>query len=264
MSSGTATVAEQHLSPASIYGRDSAAVAEDLQVSLDIGLGSAQAASRLAAHGPNKLAEAKKDSPLVMFLKQFANPLLVILLVGAVISGYTGHWVDAIAIFLIVVINAAISFLQEFKAEKSIAALSEMAAPMANVRRDGDWREIPAVDIVPGDVLRIKAGVRLVEANSLQIDEAALTGESEPVDKHHLTIPDDEEVVLAERFNMAFSSTLVSNGTGIGLVTATGMDTEVGHIAGLMASAEQPKTPLQERIHNLGSQGQRLAGVAGR
>jgi Ca2+-transporting ATPase len=126
------------------------------------------------------------------------------------------------------------------------------------VRRDGDWQEIPARDIVPGDLLRIKAGdilaadVRLIEANRLQLDEAALTGESEPVDKHDQSSkPADDDVVLAERFNMGFSSTQVTNGSGVGLVVATGMDTEVGHIAGLMASAEQPKTPLQERIESL-------------
>ena len=245
------------LSPMSIYGRDASAVAQHLDVDIDKGLTQEEAARRLKTYGPNKLAEAKKDSPLVMFLRQFVNPLLIILLVAAVISGYTGHWVDAIAIFVIVLLNAAISFVQEFKAEQSLAALSEMAAPMANVRRDADWREIPARDIVPGDVLRIKAGdilaadVRLIEANRLQVDEAALTGESEPVDKHDQTIAGEEEVVLAERFNMGFSSTLVANGTGLGLVTSTGMDTEVGHIADLMATATQPKTPLQERIESL-------------
>ena len=245
------------LSPQSIYGRDVSAVAQHLDVDIDKGLTKEEAARRLKTYGPNKLAEAKKDSPLVMFLRQFVNPLLIILLVAAVISGYTGHWVDAIAIFVIVLLNAAISFVQEFKAEQSLAALSEMAAPMANVRRDADWREIAARDIVPGDVLRIKAGdilaadVRLIEANRLQVDEAALTGESEPVDKHDQTIAGEEEVVLAERFNMGFSSTLVANGTGLGLVTSTGMDTEVGHIADLMATATQPKTPLQERIESL-------------
>jgi Ca2+-transporting ATPase len=256
-STSTSSENQDGLSPRRIYGRDVSAVAQDLDVRIDKGLTREEAARRLKTYGPNKLAEAKKDSPLVMFLKQFVNPLLIILLVGALISGYTGHWVDAIAIFVIVLINSTISFVQEFKAEQSLAALSEMAAPMANVRRDGDWKEVPARDIVPGDVLRIKAGdilpadVRLIEANRLQVDEAALTGESEPVDKHDQAIEGEEEVVLAERFNMGFSSTLVSNGTGLGLVTSTGMDTEVGHIAGLMATATQPKTPLQERIESL-------------
>ncbi|UUX49026.1 HAD-IC family P-type ATPase [Nisaea acidiphila] len=245
------------LPPEAFYTRDADAIADNLAVTIGVGLSSEEAAKRLSAYGPNKLKEAEKDSPLVMFAKQLLNPLLIILLIGAVISGFTGHLVDAIAIAVIVVLNATISFLQEYKAEKSLAALSEMAAPMANVRRDGDWKEVPARDLVPGDVLRIKAGdilaadVRLIEANRLQIDEAALTGESEPVNKHDQVISGDEQAVLAERFNMGYSSTLVSNGAGVGLVTGTGMDTEVGHIAGLMASAEQPKTPLQERIESL-------------
>jgi Ca2+-transporting ATPase len=245
--------------PEAIYGQDTSAVAAGLGVELDLGLSGAEAADRLKRFGPNRLAEAAKASPLVLFLRQFANPLLIILLVGAAISGYTGHWVDAVAIFVIVLINAGISFAQEMKAERSLAALSDMAAPMASVRRDGDWQEVPAREIVPGDLLRIKAGdilaadVRLVEANRLQLNEAALTGESEPVDKHDQVIETeaDEEVVLAERFNMGYSSTQVTAGSGVGLVVATGMDTEVGHIAGLMASAEQPKTPLQERIESL-------------
>lgn len=245
------------LSPRCIYGRDAQLVAADFSVDIEKGLSSSEAASRLKAYGPNKLAEGEKASPLMMFLGQFSNPLLIILLVGAVISGYTGHWVDAIAIIVIVVINATISFIQEFKAEQSLAALSEMAAPLANVRRDNDWQEIPAGDIVPGDMLRIKAGdilaadVRLVEANRLEIEEAALTGESEPVDKHAQPIEDEVEAVLAERFNMGFSSTRITNGAGLGLVTSTGMDTEVGHIAHLMSAATQPKTPLQERIESL-------------
>ncbi|HXH86657.1 MAG TPA: cation-translocating P-type ATPase, partial [Nitrospira sp.] len=232
-------------------------LAQELGVDIEKGLTNHEAASRLKIYGPNNLAEAKKGSPLSIFIRQFANPLLAILLVGAAISGYIGHWVDAIAICVIVLINATISFIQELKAEQSLAALGELAAPKATVRRESDWREIPARDLVPGDVLRIKAGdilgadVRLIEANRLQIDEAALTGESEPVDKHNMPIAGEQEAVLAERFNMGFGSTLVTNGTGLGLVIATGMDTEVGHIAGMMAEAKQPKTPLQERIENL-------------
>jgi magnesium-transporting ATPase (P-type) len=174
-----------------LHTQEAQTVAEMLGVDPARGLSAAESAERLKIHGPNQLADAKKASPLVLFLRQFVNPLLIILMVGAVISGYTGHWVDAIAILVIVLINAGISFTQEWKAERSLAALGEMAAPKAQVLRDADWQDIPARDIVPGDVLRIKAGdilaadVRLIEANRLQIDEAALTGESEPVDKHH-------------------------------------------------------------------------------
>ena len=231
-------------------------VATGAGTSVQTGLASADAATRLAQTGPNRLAEAAQVSPLILFLIQFKNPLLIILMGGALISAYTGHWVDAIAIAVIVVLNALISFVQENKAAQSLAALREMAAPQAFVLRDGTWVEIPAAEIVPGDILRFKAGdiiaadVRFAEANSLQVDEAALTGESEPVDKHVLPIG-DAQVVLADRLNMGFMSTKVTNGTGLGIVTATGMATEVGHIAHLMASAKEPKTPLQERIEKL-------------
>lgn len=245
------------ISPKRLYGRDIGDIAEDLKVDVDEGLSADEAARRLNEHGANKLSDAKKASALMMLLSQFFNPLLNILLVGAAVSAYTGHWVDAIAILVIVVINATISFLQEYKAEKSLASLNEMAAPIATVRREKKWLEIPAFDVVPGDIMRFKAGdiiaadVRLMQANRLQIDEAALTGESEPVDKHDKPILSEEDVVLAERYNMGFSSTKVISGEGLGLVTSTGMDTEVGHIAGLMETAIQPKTPLQERIENL-------------
>ena len=152
-------------------------------------------------------------------------------MIGAAISFYTQHYVDAVAIAVIVLINAIISFMQEYRAAQSLAALKDMAAPLAMVKRDGTWVELPAVDIVPGDVLRFKAGdiiaadVRFTDAARLAVDEAALTGESEPVDKHTLPI-DDENIVLADRLNMGFMSTKVTNGTGEGIVTATGMQTE--------------------------------------
>ncbi|WP_146347946.1 cation-translocating P-type ATPase [Phaeobacter marinintestinus] len=231
-------------------------VAADLNTSLETGLTAVAATSVLQRVGQNRLTESASVSPFMLFLNQFRNPLLVILIIGALISGYTGHIVDAVAILVIVIINALISFLQENRAAQSLAALKDMAAPLAFVRRDGPWQEIPATDIVPGDIIRCKAGdilaadVRFGEANSLQIDEAALTGESEPVDKHTLAIQ-AEDVTLADRLNMGFMSTKVTNGTGLGIVTATGMKTEVGHIAHLMATAEEPKTPLQQRIEHL-------------
>ncbi|WP_346913428.1 cation-translocating P-type ATPase [uncultured Roseibium sp.] len=232
------------------------AVGESLQGDLANGLSSEAAKAKLAEIGPNRLSEAAAVSPVILFLSQFKNPLLIILMAGALISAYTGHLVDAIAIGVIVVLNAVISFMQEFHAAKSLAALKDMAAPKAFVKRDGKWSEIPAADIVPGDLLRFKAGdiiaadVRLSQAARLAIDEAALTGESEPVDKHTLAITSDD-TVLADRLNMGFMSTKVANGTGEGIAVATGMATEVGHIANLMANAEEPKTPLQQRIETL-------------
>ena len=191
-----------------------------------------------------------------MLLRQFASPLLIILIAGALVSAYTGHWVDAIAIFAIAVFNAFISFWQEYKAEQSLAALREMSAPQAFVRRGGEIVEVPAADLVPGDILRVKAGdilaadIRFVTASRMQVDEAALTGESEPVDKHADPI-EDEDVVLADRLNMGFMSTQVTGGAGEGIVVGTGMETEVGHIAALMSSAKEPKTPLQLKIEGL-------------
>ncbi|KPA21393.1 Calcium-transporting ATPase [Shimia sp. SK013] len=231
-------------------------VAETLASDPKTGLSTQAATQKLAEVGPNRLADTKGVSPILLFIEQFKSPLLIILMIGAAISFYTQHYVDAVAIAVIVFLNALISFMQEFRAAQSLAALKEMSAPLAFVRRDGNWVEIPAADIVPGDLLRFKAGdiiaadVRFTEAARLAVDEAALTGESEPVDKHTLPI-DDEKIVLADRLNMGFMSTKITNGTGEGIATGTGMATEVGHIAHLMATAEDPKTPLQIRIEKL-------------
>ncbi|MHC9235645.1 cation-translocating P-type ATPase [Pseudooceanicola sp. 502str34] len=242
--------------PAPPWAQSEAEVTTALQSDAGSGLTTAEAAARLARHGPNRLAESQQASVLALLLEQLRNPLLVILLLGAVISLLTGHMVDAVAIFVIVVLNALISFYQEFNAARSLAALRELAAPIAWVRRDGTWAEIPASEIVPGDLLRFKAGdilaadLRLTQAARLAVDEAALTGESEPVDKHTHAIP-DPDLTLADRLNMGFMSTKVTTGTGEGLVTATGMQTEVGHIAHMMATTAEPKTPLQTRIDKL-------------
>ncbi|WP_270731165.1 cation-translocating P-type ATPase [Shimia sp. Alg240-R146] len=231
-------------------------VAETLASDPKTGLSTQAATRKLAEVGPNRLADTKGVSPILLFIEQFKSPLLIILMIGAAISFYTQHYVDAVAIAVIVILNALISFMQEFRAAQSLAALKEMSAPLAFVKRDGNWVEIPAADIVPGDLMRFKAGdiiaadVRFTEAARLAVDEAALTGESEPVDKHTLPI-DDEKIVLADRLNMGFMSTKVTNGTGEGIATGTGMATEVGHIAHLMATAEDPKTPLQIRIEKL-------------
>jgi Ca2+-transporting ATPase len=211
-----------------------------------------EADDRAKKFGLNQLREQEKASGLRLFLTQLKNPLLIILTIGAVISGYTGHWVDAM-ICVIVIFNALISFWQELKAEQSLTALSKLSAPKATVRRNGDWSEILAAQIVPGDIVRLKAGdiiptdMRFAEANRLQVDEAALTGESEPVDKHAEKLS-GEDALLAERFNMGFMSTQVTNGTAVEVVTATGMNTEVGHIADLMAFAKEPKTRCRNAL----------------
>jgi len=231
-------------------------VAEKLRIDLDRGLAGEDAKARLAEHGSNELAEAKQASPLILFLRQFKNTLLIILLIGAALSAYTGLVVDAIAITFLVFFNAIISFVQEHKAQQSLQALKEMGAPNAFVLRDGQWVSVPAKDIVPGDILRLNTGdivpadVRLAEANQLRLDESALTGESEPVEKQTEALA-EANVGIGDRLNMAFMSTIVSNGNGVGIVTATGMATEVGHIADLMSTAEAVKTPMQRRLDAL-------------
>lgn len=227
-----------------------------LEANETTGLSAEEAEARLALFGKNELLDAGGKSALALLLAQFANPLLIILLAGAIISFFTGHLVDAIAIAAIAVINGLISFFQEFQAEKSMAALNQMAAPYAIVRRDNLWKDMPAADLVPGDFVRLKAGdivpadMRVWESARLQVEEAALTGESEPVDKSEEDII-AEDAVLADRTTMLFSSTQVTQGTAIALVTATGMSTEVGHIANLMAQTEEPQTPLQRRMASL-------------
>lgn len=235
---------------------EKSAVTKTLDVDPTQGLSGEEAKKRLSQHGPNRLSETESDPAWKMLLVQFKSPLLIILMAGAVVSAFTGHWVDAVAIFVIALFNAFISFWQEFKAEQSLAALREMSAPQALVRRDGDQIMVAASDLVPGDILIIKTGdilaadIRFLEASRMQVDEAALTGESEPVDKHDRKI-EDEEVVLADRLNMGFMSTMITGGTGEGVVIGTGMRTEVGHIANLMSAAKEPKTPLQLRIEAL-------------
>lgn len=220
------------------------------------GLKDAQIATALEKAGLNQIVQENSASALWMFVRQFKNPLLIILIFGAILSFITAHYVDAIAITFIILLNAVISFIQEYKAQKSIDALKQMAAPKTIVLRNHKWQNIPAAELVPGDMVRLDAGsitpadLRLIEASQLRIDEAALTGESEPVDKHHLAMS-QTDLPIADQLNMAFMSTAVTEGQGIGIVVNTGMQTEVGKIAHLMQHATTSMTPLQERVHRL-------------
>ena len=232
------------------------ATKEVLETSIEQGLTAQDVANRQSQYGKNELQEQAGKSSLELFLHQFKNPLIFILGIGAIVSFFTGHLVDAIAITVIIFINAIIAFWQEFKAQKGMEALREMAAPTAQVKRDGQWMDIPAKEIVPGDILKISTGdilaadVRIIEANRLSIDEAALTGESEPVDKK-VEVIDDATVGLGDQRNMGFMTTIVTSGTGLGIVVNTGMKTEVGHIADMMANTEETKTPMQERMDTI-------------
>jgi len=222
------------------------------------GLSAQGAAQRLAADGTNEIKEGKRISPVQIFLGQFKSILIWILIAAGIISGMLGEVVDAIAILAIVVLNAVIGFYQEFNAEKSIAALKKMTAPQAKVRRDGQVASIPASGIVVGDILTLEAGdlvaadARLMEAASLKCIESALTGESESVTKESILL-EAGEVALGDRKNMIFMGTSIASGTGQAVVVATAMNTELGHIAGLMEEAgAEPETPLQQKLDSFG------------
>lgn len=203
------------------------------------GLSSEEAQKRLAEYGPNELKEKEKRTLFMMFLDQFRDFMILVLIAAAVISGIIGEPSDTIAIAVIVILNAVIGFIQEYRAEKAMAALKRMSAPMATVIRGGTHAGIPASEIVPGDIVLLDAGsfvpadMRLVETAQLRVEEAALTGESVPVDKHTGTLQ-DETIPLGDRKNMAYKGTMVAYGRGSGIVTATGMDTELGRIAKML------------------------------
>ena len=222
------------------------------------GLTSAEAKQRLAQHGPNALPEGRRRSPLRMLVDQFADFMIVVLIAAAVVSGIVGEPSDTIAIVVIVLLNAVIGFVQEWRAERAMAALRLMAAPMARVRRDNAVATLPADQLVPGDIVLLEAGngvpadLRLLEAAQLRCAEAALTGESQPVEKRTEALP-DARLAFGDRANMAWKGTLVANGRGVGLVVATGLATELGRIARLLEGAEEVRTPLQKRLARFGA-----------
>jgi len=217
-----------------------------------------EAARRLAQYGPNALIEAAGRSVARMILDQFADVMILILLAAAVIAGVMGEAADTIAILVIVLLNATIGFVQEYRAEKAVAALRQMAAPSARVRRQGEIRELPAHQLVPGDVVLLEAGnvvpadLRLVDVARLRVAEAALTGESQPVEKATAAIA-GEDLPLGDRRNMAFKGTAVTYGRAAGIAIATGMGTELGRIASLLAGGDELKTPLQRRLTKFGA-----------
>ena len=242
------------------HQKDIQGVIEDLKSSLQ-GLSSEEAVRRLGEYGFNELKEKKKKTPFMMFLDQFKDFMILVLIAAAIISGFIGEVSDTIAIVVIVALNAVIGFIQEYRAEKAMAALKKMAAPTATVIRNGMPVTIDGSDIVPGDVVMLEAGrivpadMRLIETVQMKVEEAALTGESVPVEKHTKPLH-DEMLPLGDRKNMAYKGTFVTYGRGTGVVVATGMDTELGKIAAMLQEEEEVKTPLQKR---LASFGQKLA-----
>ena len=225
------------------------------------GLTSAQAKERLEKYGPNALQAGEKTTLLQKFINQFKDFMIIVLLAAAVISFFAHEGApdptDAIVILAVVILNAIVGVIQESKAEEAIEALQKMASPVATVLRDGEHLHVKGEEIVVGDIVILEAGdvvpadMRLLEVNTIKIEEAALTGESVPVEKD-LIIPEGEDVGIGDRSNMAFASTNVTYGRALGVVTATGMDTEVGKIAHMLANTEESKTPLQENQDALG------------
>ncbi|NWF95023.1 MAG: cation-translocating P-type ATPase [Candidatus Thorarchaeota archaeon] len=230
------------------------------------GLTDDEARERLSQFGPNRIEEAKRRGPLRMFLEQFTNPMVVILLIAVAVSLviFSIHGsheeeapIDAIVILAILMLNAVFGFVQEYKSEKALESLKELAAPRARVRRNGRWQEVDSADIVPGDLVafesgdRIPADARLISAVGLSVDESAFTGESVPVGKSTEPIP-TERPPLGDMVNMVFQSTIVTSGKGTALVTTTGMSTEFGRIATLVQETKKEMTPLQHDLADLG------------
>lgn len=225
--------------------------------STNTGLSTQAAAERLKQYGPNELASGERTTPLSILLEQFKNIFVIILLLAAGISAFLGHGVEAIAIAIIVLFSVILGFVQEYRAERAIEALREMAAPTATVLRGGDEYEVPARELTPGDMILLKAGdripadSRLIQAVNLQIEEAVLTGESLPVEKHTLAIA-GENLAVGDRKNMVYSGTAVAYGRGQAVVVATGMKTEFGKITNMLQAVETGQTPLQENLDRVG------------
>ncbi len=219
------------------------------------GLSETGVKARLLQYGPNVLKRQKKTPPMLVFLRQFLSPLIYILLAAVVVSVIVGHFIDAWVILGVLLLNAAVGFMQEIRAEKAMEALIRMAAPRTTVRRDGKVKLLPAREIVPGDILlletgdRVPADARLIEVSNLKVNEATLTGESVPVDKHTKALAG--ELSLAERKNLVYMGTIVTYGRAAAVAIETGMLTEIGKIATAIQEVKPGKTPLQESIGKL-------------
>ncbi len=239
-------------------------VEKALETSFEKGLSQQEAAKRLDQYGPNELEQKGRKSIWNMLIEQFKDFMVIILIIAAVVSGVLGETTDAIIILLIVLLNAVLGVVQENKAEESLAALKRMSAPHAKVRRDGKPDVIDAGNLVPGDIVVLETGdfvpadIRLMETTNLKIEEAALTGESVPVDKDGNKSLQEEDIPLGDRINMAYSGSIVTYGRGAGIVVETGMSTQMGRIAQMIQSEEGVKTPLQKRLESLG----KILGIA--
>ncbi|NWO15039.1 calcium-translocating P-type ATPase, SERCA-type [Virgibacillus sp.] len=232
-------------------------VEKKLHVTANRGLSVKQVEKRRKQYGENVLEAQKKMSKWLIFIKQFQDFMVLVLLAATLIAGLLGEYIDAIAIMVIVIVNGCIGFFQEQKAEKSLDKLKELSAPMAYVLRDKKWERIPSKHVVVGDIVRISSGdripadIRIIRSDSLETEESALTGESLPVSKHAQAIH-RAKLDAQDQVNMGFMGTLVTRGTGIGIVVGTGMQTVMGQIASLMANTKKVMTPLERKLAELG------------
>ena len=239
------------------FNRTAQQTLEEMQ-SVSEGLTDQQAAQRLEQYGPNQLEEGKKKSAFMVFLEQFKDLLVVILIVAAAISMASGNLESTIVIFAVLIMNAILGTVQYLKAEKSLESLKAMSAPVAKVVRNGRRTELPGAQVVPGDIVELEAGDlvvadgRLLNCWSLKVNESSLTGESEAVEKTDQVI-EGEKVALGDQKNMVFSGSLVTYGRAVMVVTGTGMNTQLGHIANLMNQTQQRKTPLQRNLDEFSS-----------
>ena len=232
-------------------------IIDQFNTNIDTGLTESEAKLRLDKYGPNELEEKAAHSKWLILLDQFKETMVIILIIAAIISLLLGEYTDAVVIIFIVIMNALLGYSQEYKAEQAMEALKKLAVPIVRVRRDGRVKEISATTLVPGDIVLLEAGnyvpadCRLFESMNLKAQESALTGESEPIAKISEKL-DGKDIALADRKNMVYMGTNIVHGRGQGIVVSTGMQTELGSIAGLLNQTESERTPLQKRLDQLG------------
>ena len=231
---------------------------KELNSNIEKGLTSEQVQKNYETYGKNEIVSKNKKPVWKMIVEQFTDFMIIVLIIAAIVSGVVSHeYTDSIIILLIVILNAIIGVVQELRAQKSLDSLKQLSAPHCKVLRNGDVVNIESRNLVPGDIVILETGdsipadLRLVEAVNLKIQESALTGESMPVEKISEALKSDN-VGIGDRINCAFSSGIVTYGRGKGIVVATGMDTEVGHIATMLDSVDDSDTPLKQRLESLG------------
>lgn len=239
------------------YAKSISQIEKELDTDIKNGLSIKEVQKRMQQFGLNQLKEFKKINPVVVFLNQFKDFMIIILIIASIISFLLGEHIDSIIILIILILNAIIGFIQEYRAEKSLEALKKLSIPYANVIREKEIFRIPSIEIVPGDIVILEAGdivpadIRIIESYNLQVNESILTGESVPVDKNNKVL-NSTKIPIQEQSNTLFKNTQITNGKAKGIVISTGMNTEIGKIASLLQQEEKDITPLQKRLERFG------------